>query len=41
MSKHCGLGPVGFPGGLRNVAVPAVSLYDHLTESPTVKLDHH
>ena len=34
-------GPVGFPGGLRDVAVPAVPLYDHLTESPPVKLDRH
>jgi hypothetical protein len=39
--KSCGLGPAGFPHGLRRVAAPAVSLYDRAAVSPAAGLDYH
>ena len=39
--KSCGLGPAGFPHGLRCVAAPAVSLYGRAAVSPSAGLDYH
>jgi len=40
-SKPCGLGPAGFPQGLRSVAATAVSLYGPAAVSPATGLDCH
>jgi len=40
-SKSCGLGPAGFPHGLRSVAATAVSLYGQAAVLPTAGLDYH
>lgn len=40
-SKSCGLGPAGFPQGLRSVAATAVSLYGPAAVSPPAGLDYH
>lgn len=40
-SKSCGLGPAGFPHGLRSVAATAVSLYGPAAVSPPAGLDYH
>ena len=39
--KCCGLGPAGFPHGLRRVAAPAVPLYDRAAVLPAAGLDYH
>lgn len=39
--KCCGLGPAGFPHGLRCVAAPAVSLYGRAAVLPPAGLDYH
>lgn len=40
-SKPCGLGPAGFPRGLRSVAATAVSLYGQAAVLPSAGLDCH